>query len=242
VTLKKTFYTATAAGLALAATPFALTAQAQNQPSRSSGASAASHRPQPVTLFGGSQADVARHWDGSWKVENGALVSGGGELTTKQRFRDFQLHIEWKPPVLPANVRGQARGNSGVFLQGLYEIQVLDSFDVPRPGKGDAGAVYNQAAPLLDAYKPPTEWQTYDIAFRAARADASGKVTEPARVTVFLNGFVIQNNQVINGPTAGPGDADRIALGPIRLQDHGNPVRFRNIKILPLPEEGSTGY
>lgn len=202
-----------------------------------------------IALFSGKPADLAANWvrrgsnkPAAWKVQDGVMVAGGGDIVTKQKFKDFQLHLEWKPPVLPPNVRGQARGNSGVFLQGRYEIQVLDSYGVAEPGRGDAGAVYNQAAPLVNAYKPPTEWQTFDIFFRAPRVDAAGKMTEKARVTVLLNGFIIQNNQEIQGSTGGPQDENPREPGAIRLQDHGNPVQFRNILILPLPEKSGSRY
>lgn len=160
---------------------------------------------------------------------------------SRERFTDFQLHLEFKVPYMP-NARGQGRGNSGVFLQGRYEIQVLDSFGKEEPGRGDCGAVYNKAAPLLNACKRPLQWQTYDITFRAPRFDSEGKKTENARVSVFQNGICIQNNQEIDGPTWGNTFGDLKDPGPIVLQDHGNAVEYRNIWVIKLPPQGATRY
>jgi hypothetical protein len=159
---------------------------------------------------------------------------------TKERFSDYQLHLEFKTPLLP-DAKGQARGNSGVFMQGRYEIQVLDSFGL-EPGKGDCGALYNKAAPLVNACRPPREWQTYDITFRAPRFDAEGKVTENGRVTVLQNGTCVQNNTEIPGTTWGETFGKLSDPGPIVLQDHGNPVEYRNIWIIPLPAKGLDRY
>jgi hypothetical protein len=169
------------------------------------------------------------------------MVTVGGDIYTKRKFSDFQLHVEFRVPYMP-EARGQGRGNSGVFLQGRYEIQVLDSFGIADPGTGDCGAVYGQAAPLVNATKPPLQWQTYDITFRAARSDSSGKVTEPARVTIQQNGITVQNNQVLSGVTGGPMDDKVGEPGPIRLQFHGNTVAYRNIWVLPLPPHGAEHY
>jgi hypothetical protein len=154
--------------------------------------------------------------------------------------------------------KGQARGNSGVYLQSRYEIQVLDSYGIREPGSGDCGAVYSQYAPLVNACKAPLQWQTYDIAFRAPRFDSgSHAMTEPARVTVLQNGILVQNSQVINGPThvvkpkknadgtvtpPPPSTDDLSTPGPIRLQFHGNTVAFRNIWIVPMPTQAVTRY
>ena len=154
---------------------------------------------------------------------------------------DYQLHVEFKVPYMPDKT-GQGRGNSGVFQQGRYEIQLLDSYGFASPGKGDCGAVYSQSAPLVNACKPPRQWQTYDITFRSARLGADGKVSEPARVTVVQNGITVQNNTVIEGVTGGSEDKNEGTPGRIRLQDHGNKMQFRNIWILPLPEKGSATY
>lgn len=174
-----------------------------------------------------------------WKIVDGAMVVGGGDITTKEIYGDAQIHVEFRTPNLP-NAKGQAKGNSGIGLQGRYEVQVLDSYGFAMPGKGDAGAVYNQSAPLINASKPPREWQSYDIAFRAARF-ANGQRTEKARVTVFQNGICVQNNTEINGPT-GIGGPPEDKPERMVFQDHGNAVEYRNIWVLPLPEKGSDKY
>src|SRR5205823_2688657 len=137
---------------------------------------------------------------------------------------------------------GQAKGNSGAYLQGRYEIQILDSYGIAMPGKGDCGSVYTQSAPLLNACKPPLQWQTFEIFFRAPRFDATGKRAEKARVTILQNGITVQNNTEIDGPTGSARRAQEAATGPIVLQYHRSPVRFRNIWILPLPPQGSARY
>ncbi|HEY3266159.1 MAG TPA: DUF1080 domain-containing protein [Armatimonadota bacterium] len=191
-----------------------------------------------VVLFDGT--DTSK-WDKAWKVQDGAMVAGGGDIKTKQTFDNFQLHVEFKTPDMP-DAKGQAKGNSGVYLQDLYEIQVLDSFGIADPGMGDCGAVYNQSAPLVNACRAANTWQTYDIIFRAARFGADGKMTAKPRVTVLQNNRVVQDNTEINGPTAGPSDLDGSKPGSLRLQDHGNAVSYRNIWIVPLPASGATHY
>lgn len=230
--------------------------------------------PQPVpaapgvkVLFGGSQADMEANWvqggkPAHWRIENGAMVSVGGDISTKETYSSYQLHIEFRVPYMP-DKKGQARGNSGVFMQGRYEIQVLDSYGIHEPGTGDCGAVYHQSAPLVNACKPPLQWQTYDIAFHAPHYDPSDhtKLLDPPRVTVIQNGMVVENDQMITGlthivappknappvdPSAPPKPVtpseDLSTPGPIRLQFHGNTVAFRNIWIMPLPEEGAKHY
>jgi hypothetical protein len=194
-------------------------------------------------LFSGKAKEIADNWikvgstqPAPWKIEHGALVAGGGDIGTKEKFEDYQLHIEFKVPYMP-DAKGQGRGNSGVFMQSRYEIQLLDSYGFKEPGTGDCGAVYSQAAPLVNACKPPRQWQTYDIVFHEARLDGTGKVTEPARVTVIQNGITVQNNTVIIGVTGGAEDPKEGTPGRIKLQDHGNPMQFRNIWIMPLPKE-----
>ena len=218
-------------------------------------------------LFGGTQADMESNWlQGSkpahWKIEEGAMVSVGGDIATKEKFTNYQLHIEFRVPYMP-DKKGQGRGNSGVFMQGRYEIQVLDSYGIKEPGTGDCGAVYHQSAPLVNACKPPLQWQTYDIAYHAPHYDPTdhAKLLESARVTVVQNGLVVQNEQVITGlthivtppknpppidPNAPPKPAappeDLSTPGPIRLQFHNNTVAFRNVWILPLPDSGAKHY
>ena len=164
-----------------------------------------------------------------------AMYTAAGDLQTKQKFQDIQLHDEFKEPKLAPEVKGQARGNSGVYLQGRYEIQVLDSFGL-TPQPNDCGAIYNQKAPDVNACLEPEQWQTYDITFKSARFDADGKKTAKARVTVIQNGKKIQDDVEINGKTGG-GANETAEPGPVRLQFHGNKVGYRNIWIVPVEEE-----
>jgi hypothetical protein len=159
---------------------------------------------------------------------------------TKEKFTDFYLHLEWMEPDMP-DAKGQGKGNSGVFLQGRYEIQVLDSYGIPIPGKGDCGAVYNQYATLVNACKPPLQWQAYDIIFRAARMSADGKL-ENARITAFQNGMVIHNNIIVDGITGGSVGEKVLEPGPLLLQDHGNLIKYRNVWVVELPLKGSDKY
>jgi hypothetical protein len=196
-----------------------------------------------VVLFDGSGLDAWKSPYGGparWKVADGAMetVPGAGPVETKQSFGDMQLHIEWAAPNPPAG-KGQDRGNSGVFLIGQFEIQVLDSYRADTYADGQAGAIYGQFPPLANASKPPGEWQSYDVAFRRPRFDSSGRLLEPARVTVFHNGVLVQNNEEPFGPTSWlkwlPYQ-DRGAKGPISLQDHDHPVRYRNVWVRELAE------
>ena len=201
-----------------------------------------------VVLFSDKKSDMD-NWEyrGShkpihWKFLNGVIQANGGDIITKQKFSDYWLHVEWREPWEPNN-HGQERGNSGVAPYGLYEIQVLDSYGIASPGSGDCGAVYSETAPLVNACKPPRQWQTYDIVFRSPRWDASGKKTEDARVTVFQNGQVVQNNTIIPHPTGiDEGRPEHPGPGYILLQDHGFPVRYRDIWVVPLPEHGADHY
>ncbi|MDQ3813539.1 MAG: DUF1080 domain-containing protein [Armatimonadota bacterium] len=197
-----------------------------------------------VVLFNGQDVSNWTRRDGGparWKAEDGILhvVPGTGDVMSAERFTDFYLHLEFRCPDMP-EAKGQAKGNSGVFLQGRYEIQVLDSYGIQIPGKGDCGAVYNQFAPLVNACKPPLEWQTYDVFFRAPRL--SGSATEGVRLTVLQNGLVIHNNVQLPGVTGAAIDKQVHEPGPLLLQDHGNLVAYRNIWIVPLPLEGSPTY
>ncbi len=199
-----------------------------------------------VVLFNGSDLSNWTSRDGGapgWTVEDGvmAVVPRTGDIMTTERFTDHFLHLEFMTPDMP-EATGQAKGNSGVFLQGRYEIQVLDSYGIAVPGMGDCGAIYNQFAPLVNACKPPLEWQSYDVIFRAPRLNDDGEIVENTRVTVLQNGLVILNNVILSGTTGaniGGGVGDP---GPLLLQDHGNLVKFRNIWAIPLPLEGSDKY
>lgn len=191
-----------------------------------------------IVLFAGQ--DLAEWTGGPWRVSGGyvEVVAGTGTLTTRRGFGDVQLHIEWASPAPPTG-SGQDRGNSGVFLMGKYEIQVLDSYRSDTYPDGQAAALYGQAPPLVNACRPPGQWQTYDVVFRRPRVDSGGVVREPARVTVLHNGVLVHDAVPFVGPTAhgAPGvyapHADRL---PLALQDHGAPVRYRNIWIRELPD------
>ncbi len=212
------------------------------------------------SLFDGTPESLAANWrqggkTPQWTVENGTMTSVKGDIATVEKYTDFQLHVEFRVPYMP-DKKGQARGNSGVFLQGRYEIQVLDSYGINEPGSGDCGSVYSQYAPLVNACRPPLQWQTYDIAYRAPRFDSgTHAMTEPPRVTVLQNGLFVQNGQVINGPTHAakpkknadgtivPAPVEDVSTpGPIRLQFHGNTVAYRNIWIVRLPAQPVTRY
>ncbi|HWE35370.1 MAG TPA: DUF1080 domain-containing protein [Isosphaeraceae bacterium] len=194
-----------------------------------------------VVLFGGK--DASRWHDGRggparWKVEDGALVvaAGTGAIVSNEEFGDCQLHIEWAAPDPPRG-SDQGRGNSGVMLMGRYEIQVLDNYKSLTYPDGQAGAIYGQYPPLVNACRPPGQWQMYDIIFTAPRFKADGSLETPAHVTVLLNGVLLHDHTALLGPMVyralarytphGP-------KGPILLQDHGNPVRFRNIWARPV--------
>ena len=196
-----------------------------------------------VVLFDGKDLSQWLGEDGQpakWKVTDGAMevVPHTKNIHTRQPFGDCQLHVEFREPVPPVG-EGQERGNSGVFLMGLYEIQVLDSYENKTYADGEASALYGQFPPQVNASRPPGQWQMYDVIFHAPRFK-DGKVLHPARVTVLHNGVLVQDNIELSGPTAHhdrpPYKATPDKL-PLSLQDHGNPVRFRNIWIRELHEE-----
>jgi hypothetical protein len=186
-----------------------------------------------IVLFDGK--DWSQWEGGHWIIKNGTATSHGGDTRTKQMFGpDYQLHVEWAEPEDVADKHGQGRGNSGVFLADRYEIQVLDSYDNTTYFDGQCAAVYKQWPPLVNACRKPGQWQTYDIMFESPRFDGSGKVLRPGYVTVFQNGIIVQNHSRILGSTAwdqGPKYEPHPPQQPIRLQWHGNPVRFRNIWV-----------
>ncbi len=195
-----------------------------------------------VVLFDGT--DLSNWADGEgdeakWKIVDGAIesVPKSGFLYSRDKFGDCQLHIEW---AAPARVKGksQGRGNSGVFLMGLYEIQVLDSFENKTYSDGSAGSIYGQYPPLVNASRKPGEWQSYDIIFRQPKFDDESKLLSPSRVTVLHNGVLIQDNSKAFGPTGWIQHKEypesHPTEGVLSLQDHGNPVRYRNIWIRPL--------
>ncbi|MBN2451656.1 MAG: DUF1080 domain-containing protein [Lentisphaeria bacterium] len=160
------------------------------------------------------------------------IAPKGGSLVSREIFQDHRLHLEFRTPFMPA-ARGQGRGNSGVYLQGRYEVQILDSFGLEGLDN-ECGGIYRVARPRVNMCAPPTQWQTYDIDFRAPRFDADGRKTEPARITCRHNGVVIHQDLAIPGPTGGGSGDNLDQPGPLLLQDHGNPVQFRNIWVLPL--------
>lgn len=168
-----------------------------------------------------------------WQVDAGHLVvvPGAGDIETVEAFRHFHLHLEFWLPHLP-EAGGQDKANSGVYVLGRYEIQILDSFGDPVANDG-CGAIYKHHAPALNASLPAETWQSYDVAFRAPTLDTNGFVAEPARITVLHNGVVIHNNLPLLGPTEGAEDPYEARRGALRLQEHGAPVRFRNIWLLP---------
>jgi len=207
------------------------------------GAPSAIAPPQDAVVLLGSGNDLSK-WQGddgaspSWSVSDGILQTGKGYLRTKASFADIQLHVEF---ATPSEVKGdsQARGNSGVFLAGVFEIQVLDSFDNPTYADGQAAAMYGQHPPLVNASRRPGEWQSYDIVFTAPRFSSANQLLTPAVVTVFHNGLLVHNARPFWGPTAHRRIDPYVpstSRGPIRLQDHGNPVRYRNIWLRELRE------
>jgi hypothetical protein len=190
-----------------------------------------------VVLFGGKDLS---HWTAAkqpWKVEGGyvEVVPNAGDLRTNQKFGDVQLHVEW---AAPAQVRGasQNRGNSGIFLQGRYEVQVLDSYENPTYADGQAGAIYGQWPPLVNPARRPGEWQSYDIVFEVPRFDG-GRLARPAYLTVFLNGVLLHHRKEVMGSTVHRALAAYTSYqteDPLVLQDHQEPVRYRNIWIRHL--------
>ena len=193
-----------------------------------------------IVLFDGK--DTSR-WDNAkdWKVDGGLLIVGRGAITSKDTFGDCQVHIEWSAPTPPRG-SGQGRGNSGLFLMGIYEIQILDSYDNPTYFDGQAGAIYKQTPPLASATRKPGEWNTYDIVWTAPRFNEDGALKSPAYITAMHNGVLILNHFELLGDTPfnrPPKYSKHSETGPITLQDHGDPVRFRNIWVRPItPVEG----
>jgi 3-keto-disaccharide hydrolase len=194
-----------------------------------------------LVLFDGKSLSEWRSADGSparWVVRSGYMevAAGTGGIATVRRFGDVQLHVEWASPNPPKGT-DQDRGNSGVFLMGRYEVQVLDSYGNTTYPDGQAGAVYGQYPPLVNASRAPGVWQTYDIVFHRPRFAADGSLLHPATLTVFHNGVLIQDGVTLTGPTAHqsrPAYTSHPDRLPISLQDHAHPVRFRNIWVREL--------
>lgn len=192
-----------------------------------------------VVLFDGTDLSgwEGRDGDAAWKVEGGCMevVPGTGNIRTKTHFGDCQLHVEFASPAVVKG-DGQGRGNSGVFLMGLYEVQVLDCYDNPTYPDGTTGAIYGQYPPLVNACRKPGEWSVYDIIFEAPRFDGD-QIVKPAKATVLLNGVVLHHAVELHGATTHrelPAYRPHPEVGPLELQDHGDLVRFRNIWYRPL--------
>jgi hypothetical protein len=198
-----------------------------------------------IVLFDGTNLDSWMAADSSaakWLVKDGyvEVVPGTGSMVSRRAFGSVQLHIEWAAPTPPQG-ESQERGNSGVYLMSHYEIQVLDTYENVTYADGEAGAVYGQTPPLVNAARPPGVWQTYDIVFHRPIFATDGSVQRPARVTVFWNGVLVQDNTEITGWTVHAAvahyqpHADRL---PLSLQDHGNKVRYRNIWVREIDDAG----
>jgi 3-keto-disaccharide hydrolase len=190
-----------------------------------------------IVLFDGKDLSA---WNGGekWTVADGAITAGPGTLRSKDKFGDCQVHIEWAS-ASEAKGNGQGRSNSGVFLMGPYEVQVLDSYENTTYHDGQCGAIYKQHPPLVNACRKPGEWQEYDIIWKAPKFDDEGKLVSPAFITVLHNGVVVQNHFELLGDTPyhrAPEYKAHPDKGPISLQYHGNPVRFRNIWVRELKE------
>jgi hypothetical protein len=199
-----------------------------------------------IVLFDGTSLDAwepARANGHPWKIEDGAMVvvpiPAPGEpcdQRTKRTFGDIQLHLEFRTPA-KVEGKGQGRGNSGVFFMGLYELQILDSWENPTYVNGQAASIYKQHPPLVNASRPPGTWQTYDVVFIAPRFAADGTLASPARMTVFHNGVLVQHDAILTGPTEYRGQPKykaHAARLPLQLQDHHNPTAFRNIWVREL--------
>ena len=199
--------------------------------------------PSDAVVLLGLDADDAPEWIGcdgkpvAWSVEDGVMtvIPNSGSIQTRRDFGDYQLHLEWSAPTEIVG-ESQGRGNSGVFMQGRYEVQILDNYGNETYANGQAGSIYKQSAPLVNACQKPGKWNTYDIIYTAPRFKDDGTLHSHGRITVLHNGVLIQNNTLILGTTEFIGFPKTVAhgRGPIVLQDHLNPVRFRNIWIREL--------
>lgn len=253
-----TFKQFTMKRFAIFATVFLITAAACAQEEKKTPESTEVWEPQPkvvtpgetpgappsdaIMLFDGKNLDQWTSTDGSspkWPVKDGAfsVAPGMKDIQTKREFGDMQLHIEWRTPSVtdPSKV-SQARGNSGIFIQDRYEVQVLDNYQNKTYANGQAGSIYKQHIPLANACKKPGEWQVYDIIYTEPRFDDDDRVVIPAYVTVIHNGVLLLNHVAIWGPTEYIGYPVYKAHGkaPLRLQDHNNPVSYRNIWVREL--------
>ena len=194
-----------------------------------------------IVLFDGKDVSAWESEQGGrvpWRVDDGALtvVPGSKGIRTRQRFCDMQLHVEWRSPSATAGFDGQDRGNSGIFLQELYELQVLDSYNNPTYANGQAGSIYKQAMPLVNASRAPGQWQVYDIIWKAPRFSQGGGLTSPARITVLHNGVLVQDDTVLAGKTEyiGAPSYEPHGCASISLQEHDSRVSYRNIWVREL--------
>ena len=195
-----------------------------------------------VVLFDGTNMDKWCKSDGSpsgWRIVDGYMeaVPKQGSLRTKDSFGSCQLHVEWASPV-GVTSKGQSRGNSGVIIQGMYEIQVLDNYGNTTYADGQAASIYGQYPPLVNVCRPQGEWQSYDIIFNAPKFAEDGKLLSPAYITVFHNGVLVQNHREVFGPTGHKtiGKYSKHGKRPLSLQDHGNPTRYKYIWIRELED------
>lgn len=192
-----------------------------------------------IILFDGTTLDNFTDLDGNpnpWILNDDGTMTVPGKwvsIVSKATYKDAHIHVEWMEPDMPEAI-GQEKGNSGVYIHGCYELQVLDSYGIESPNTDDCGGIYQIYRPLVNACKPALEWQTYDIIFRAPRYNERGELAEPARATILQNGQVIHNNVILYRHTPGGLTNSAVPEGPLMLQDHGNPVKFRNIWIETL--------
>ncbi|WNH49771.1 DUF1080 domain-containing protein [Stenotrophomonas aracearum] len=194
-----------------------------------------------IVLFDGKDTSAWESEQGGrvpWTVADGAMtvVPGSKGIRTTQKFCDIQLHVEWRTPTQTQGFDGQHRGNSGIFLQEVYELQVLDSYNNPTYPNGQAASLYKQAIPLVNASRAPGQWQAYDIIWKAPRFSAGGGLTSPARITVLHNGVLVQDDTVLSGKTEYIGAPSYPVHGcaPIYLQEHDSKVSYRNIWVRAL--------
>ncbi|MCT4541822.1 DUF1080 domain-containing protein [Pseudomonas aeruginosa] len=194
-----------------------------------------------IVLFAGTDTSAWEAEQGGrvpWTVADGAMtvVPGSKGIRTREKFCDIQLHVEWRSPTETKGFEGQDRGNSGIFLQELYELQVLDSYRNPTYANGQAGSIYKQAMPLANASRAPGEWQTYDVIWKAPRFSPGGGLISPARITVLHNGVLVQNDTVVSGKTEyiGPPSYAPHDCAPLYLQEHASKVSYRNIWVRKL--------
>ncbi len=215
--------------------PYVVHDPARPQPPVVGTAGAVSVKPpsDAIVLFDGTSLEA---WTPGWVIRDGVMVATKNDIQTKQAFGAIQMHFEWRVPA-GRKVDGQTGGNSGVFLMGLYEVQVLQSNHNMTYPDGQAGALYGQLPPLVNATAPQGEWQSYDLAFEPPVYE-DGKVTRPAKLTLFHNGVILQNGESYLGPTEHRKlttyPATHPAAAPLRLQFHGDPVEYRNMWVRPL--------